>query len=291
MSAINGISACRVTLMFEDAAFAWSETYWCNATDITLAQARAAAMLPLRNQLSSTPTTMLGARISKDNVFRDSLFLDAVGLQVGLGIVSPVDEPRAGERPYSVILLRGESGSLYRKSMYLGGVPSSLIIDPVGPVLDPAWAKAYRRWIALLSDGLSQWGFKARLKAPDTTPEVHVATASAVGGQYVVTTIGDAQVAVNQFIAVRNVQYFQISGKPTPLPNGYFQVVSVADVAGGKAYTLGPIFNLVTKPGSGFASRAIWGFVPFSTLIVKGETHRKRGVRSGRPLGRRPTRA
>lgn len=291
MSKIPPIHAMRVTFVLEDSAFSWSETYWNSTAEFGTAQTLADSMFVARDKLMASTPTLIGYRLSLDDVFRDSLF--SVRSEIFKRTrATPVNILKgAAERPYSVINTRWESGTLYRRMTAWGGVPEEVILDPVGPVFGPEYQRAFDAWKKILEDSNNTWGFKCRLKGlADGAPELAIKSLSydAVTKLLTVTTFEDLSIVTGQRIVTRAIKYGKALGPPTPRPNGIF-FLQAQTGAPTFTYTFGPFENLYQLSG-GFISKGLWNFKQITNVKPVGETHRKRGVRSFRPLGRRPTR-
>jgi hypothetical protein len=276
----------RATFLMEHGKISWSETHWHTVPDsgigLDLVLGDAVSLGHLRCGLFGTDLTpdgtpkMPAIRVSFDDTFRDSLLSTATA---GNELADAKGEGAAPpEVPWSVILLRLESSSLYRKNLYLSGVPQLTIIDPPGPQMVAPFQKAFNAWKKELLSG--RWGFKVRSKDPAISPEnpVLFVTSAGTPPELVIAPIPPGTVVGDQLI-IRGGRY---SSGPA-VNHGTF-VVSKIDA--GTAQLMGAPFQ-GGYTGGMFVRKLKYVVVPYTDVIVRGETHRKRGVRSGNaPLGR-----
>jgi hypothetical protein len=307
----------RCTFFIRDGRFEWTETYYATALNLPLDQVMNAArsLADVRTQLMANyvgdTTGKLGVsleeiRVSQDDVWRDSLVDKTKGRQGGLGIY-----PKPGtfavrpERPYSVLLCRsdgnqGADQGVYRRVLYLGGIPTNVIQDPDNPgiLTPPAFSQNFEAFKRELIGPPAFWGFKVRAKglpAPEYAINKVVSPPGLTSCDITVPLAQfiDPTVVVNQpYLIIRNCKFVPTdktlngthSYNKTPDPANPGQFLPFT-------WTINKAHPLGTYQGTGRVRQLVYQVVPFQTLIPDAETHRKRGGRSNLPLGRSLKRA
>jgi hypothetical protein len=157
----------RVNLIFQGAFQGWTETYFCLSAATPDAAVNAAVvangLCDKRAELLAVPNNLIGVRASDDEINRDSI--------VRLFNL-PYRGAWTGSAPvFNTLTCRMEATSLFRRSIYLRGIPSE-IVSPTngGYVATPAWSTSFNNWRNLLLNPNFIWGLKRLDKtAPKTT--------------------------------------------------------------------------------------------------------------------------
>jgi hypothetical protein len=295
---------CRATFFLEDGAYAWTETHYVigsppNLTEPlkiarTLADARTMLLPTYSGDMGpGGGPQMTELRVSFDDVWRDSLIDPNVKRgSPGAKYNKELEEdpnPRP-EVPYSTALIRLQAGSLYRRSMYMSGVPQKIIIDPNGPFAgnDAAWLSAFNKYKKLLAGDGTNWGFKVALKTGDGVTEKFITGVQIAAGLVTLT------------IPNHNFPLLNPDGSfPTVIIRGAKLTPSRPTFGGRHIYTVidanhisVPVtgLNAALVESAGIARPLIYQVKTYTSCDLVGQTHRKRGVRSGRPLGRSKSR-
>jgi len=275
----------RLTIFFEDGKYGWSESHFYRApvTDLHQVINDGVILARARADLLGTGPTINELRASFDDVFRDS-FINVFNpplqttLFAGGGSVPP---EVTSDLPYSVTLLRLESGANYRRSLYLSGVPDAYQLDP-NAQYGAQWETNFGLWADQLADDpvnqtTGLWGFKALQRPPDV-PTFPI-TGITFGLPTIITAVGNT-FTVGQRIHIRLVK--QTPKKPSV--NGFW-------------YVLAKTGDQVTLANSSFAGEAYLGggivydaqtyaIKPYTDVRIVRETHRKRGRPFDCPHGR-----
>jgi hypothetical protein len=304
----------RCTFFFRDGLFSWTETYYyvAAAPDLKTVLPAAIALGKQRTALIATngpdvdgnaPSTagpdLEEIRVSFDDTWRDSLitFDCARGGPQGTYPAAGQNWLSNAEAPFAVYLLRCEGGPLYRRSLYLSGVPSGIFGDPnkPDPTNNPTWNKAFQGFVRLLTGGL--WGFKVRVRDQGLgieKPVVNVQGVALPPDQETVTvtvnghgySVFDAANNRNR-VVIRNTKY-STKGR---FANGTNYIQTVVDANNFTITVPQSQFPVGHYTGGGFCRLLVYALEPFTNVQVVAETHRKRGGRSLLPLGRSRNRA
>lgn len=276
----------RFTMFFEYRKYGWSEThYWAKAATEHSAILFAGQLLAeKRLQMCAPGVKLTYLRVSDDDIRRDSLAAPAdlspqiAGAGKQLAVVDVDDPANLPDFPYSVVLLRGESGPLYRKNIYISGLRDEWQ-NVLGVANMPAgWLKGYGAYKVELLDN---WGFKVSSRNAVNNPLrpiTHVAgpapfTVSVANHGYAdgdkVTVVG-----VKQAVAAGGARPARINGtwRIAVVDNNAFKLIGTD---GTPAYLSG-----------GLAQRRVDEVVGYTAIKVRGFTHRKRGRPFDSPRGR-----
>jgi len=255
-----------MTMFFRDHAYGWSETHWGNASFDSLGELKLIgpnlwkARAALLGFDPGDPDPQLTyVRYSDDSLKGDSLIETPLAGGSSVGGKLTAGDP--AEVPYSVILLRGESTSLYHKMFYLSGIPDSVIVDPPGPVQPPE----FQRRMTAYFNVLKQF-FAWRGKQKGQPGQVKAITGIGGANNNVITC------PAHGFLTGAGVLIQGCSPKYPAL--GYHTIT----VTGADTFSL----NGVIEPGyvyqnGGTATLKITGLLPYTNVVIRGETHRNRG--------------
>lgn len=273
----------RVDFFFLSDSNPWSERYYCvGVNNHKDALTRGEDLGRFRTRMLAGPrndVVLDVIRISDDQLDGDSLVSTKYSIPPESGYNNNLVTPR--EVPWSVLLLRAESGVLYRKSIYLGGVPQVEVPDPYpgNLLLDAAFLRAYAAFKQELTRP-NKWGFKCIREPGDGLAAKPVRGAAIVGGKLVLE-VDTAGLAQGQLL---NVRRFRRSGGTVGI-NGQKQIAKVVDAT-----------HLILANTAANATFTRLGEIypylqivkPITSLQVVGPTHHKRGVKGDyAPRGRR----
>jgi len=270
----------RMTMFFRDHAYGWSESHWGNAAIGSVGDLKA-----IGPQLWKARAALLGfdpgdpdpqlvyVRYSDDSIKGDSLIETPIA--GGGAIAGKITAGDPAEVPYSVILLRGESTSLYHKMFYLSGVPDSVIVDPPGPIQPPAFSKALTAYFTVLKAFFAWKG-----KAKGVPGQIKAITG--IGGA------GDNVISCPAHGFVTGALVLIQGCNPKYPVTGYHAITVLTP----DSFSL----NGVTAPGyvyinAGTATLQVGGLFPYTNIVVRGETHRNRGRPFPFVRGRRKVKA
>lgn len=293
----------RATFFFSDGAYSWTETYYMLGAydDLSLPEANAKKLADLRTMmLPSYSGDFMAAgggpsldelRVSFDDVWRDSrIRVDTRRGAPGAKYNKELEEEslERPEVPYSTVLVRLEAGDKYRRPLYMSAVPQRIIRDPAGPQTraDPAWHKAWVNFEKELVKADGVWGFKVALKNGDGVVEKPIQNVVYAGNTATVQCQGHGLPATD------------VDGNPpTCIIRGVVNSPRQKGCNGRRLYTIvnGNTFTVqfdpvgndpVTYVKGGLVRLLKYEVRKITAIDAVGQTHRKRGVRSGRPLGR-----
>jgi len=126
----------RCTYFFTGGNYGWSETYFKVDTDIPTVVPKALALGIARRAILTPQFTVIGYRLSVDDVFRDAkLVLSGAGIGAGQ---YPSTTPEESKEAFEALLCRLETADFkHRRQLYVRGVPE-VVSDPYGNFLQVA---------------------------------------------------------------------------------------------------------------------------------------------------------
>lgn len=151
----------KVNLIFEQDKAGWSET-WYNTAGVTIEDVSERLVIPLataRQNLCAKTCKIVHARLSDESINGDGVFPKVLAI-VGATTLSVLGDP-----PFSGLVCRSESTSLYRKSTTLRGLPQGLMVeDWKDTPIYPAWKKRFDVWSKILTTVDNGWSLRVREK-------------------------------------------------------------------------------------------------------------------------------
>lgn len=259
----------------------WTESlYVTSYANPTTALPRAKELGNLRVLMLGSGVTWLSVRCSDVSIAGDSAF--SAGLaNPGIGGIynttynSELSTPSAtvADFPWSSILLRMNSGHLYRRPYHLSGNPDGIQFDNDLIVQSPTWITAFRNWRNEIVTGSADWAIRVRSK------DTEIPWKQVTGFVQETQTITVA----NHGYTVGNEIRFRGRGF-NPKPLGVFIVTTVVDVNSFKVDRLitgplGPQLEQVRKIS--------YIFSKINGIEQVGYTEKKRGGLSQAVRGRR----
>jgi hypothetical protein len=290
--------APRVTMFFVDGISGWSESHYdCSAANLSQALLNAMAILvPARTNLLSSGPWLQYVRTSYDNVYRDSQvsYVAPPGMLLNKVTNNPAWFQNLTNLDFVTMLLRGVGGDLYRKSIYVSGVPVPQESDVTPPVLDANIVAAFINYERVLTGSQGAitpvYGFPIWQRDQITFP-LHPITAFANIAPWTITCpghglpIGGPPPAGTR-VWIFNAKYLPVL--PKQKINGPWLVSSVID-----ANTL-TLLNFSIQPGTVVQNASLQvqmkNIITYKSLILENFTHRKRGRPFDSPRGRSRTR-
>lgn len=288
----------KCTIFFTDGKYGWSESLW-NSSQTTLDRVleKGITLARKRLPLCGAGPQVPYIRVSDESQYRDSLIetLNLVtikpdGTQATQGtqggtqptFIAPVLKPLTGidasDRPYSAILVRNESGTLYRRLMYLRGCPDSIIVDPIGPTPTKAWYDGFIQWAAELIAG--QWRFKVLSREPTNQPKPITGIFPQAAAEARIKSAGHGLAVLNE------VRVFNCKGVG-PLPKGIYSVSSIVDADNFTLVNYKPDIGTISYFGGGKYILRTSVYAPITNTLIRGQTSRKTGRPFDSPRGRR----
>jgi len=290
--AIPPTTATRAQLFFNDGRMEWSEIYWKPpGTDINAALADAVtALAPVRVQLLAKGVQLSEIRVSVDNVFRDSLIDTSYanwgrgdpGQQLyNLGLAA-CPKPAA---PTTCLRMREESSPIYRRIMFLSGIPDAVVIDQgnwnAANMGCPPWNIAMQNWIGYLADPATSWGFVVTVNPVMHQSVVTGATRTNPSDPITVTTADNIPwVSVGRTFTIHNARN---SGSCLKL-NGRHVVASMP--APNSVTYFDPTSGPVCYAFNGLLESVDLTWAKINHIIPDGFSIRKRGAAELAPRGR-----
>lgn len=283
----------RLTMFFTDGKTGWSESHMdVKSPDLTTAVTVASNVLgPARQSLMADGPWLQYLRASYDDTFRDAqvIYLPPPPLD-------PLNPNRFTNNPFykgqesgvawTVALCRGVGGDLYRKQIYVSGLPFIDESDINNPLNDPVFVAAFQQYRLVLTQG---YGFPIWRKDIQTFPLRPITAINP--GPPITLTIPNHGVpnppAPGSRGFISKAHYYS----PNKIKfNGPWGIAQVVD-----ANTL----ILANFPPPGVQFQWVYGYFQlqqkdvqnYTDVIVERFTHRKRGRPFDSPRGRSRTRA
>lgn len=290
----------RMTVFFSLGKAEWTETHWLPQSN-TLQDAVPLALTfaKQRSKLLGTNTKMSKIRLSFDGIFRDSLLVGQDNIPSnpqGLAVVAAGGaqvqkaEDLVSDIPNVCVIVRAEAGELRRKTIYLGGNPDALAggnwpDTDINPGL-AWWGKAFSEFSkSVINLGCGYIGRKVQPKITQVIKFQGDATPPLMYGALVGNgSLGGAP-TVGTYMQLRG---FSVKAGAQKI-NGRYQLAEVSVVGNDQLFMLRNSLNIDPS------AVVKWGtieiveseFLAYSALLPQYIHTRKRGGRTGLPLGRR----
>lgn len=276
----------RLTTFFTAGNTGWTETHYD-----TLAPSLASAVAAYTNIVVPRRMAMLAAgpwlqfiRASYDDTFRDSQVFELPPPNKINGIYysNPTWKTVIAGVAWTAALCRGQSGDLYRKQVYLSGGPFS--DDYLGnpPNADPAFTQAFAAWASALVSG--QYGFPVWQRDVQTFPIKTIVNIGPAPTYTLTIPNHGFTTGPGKKVYLSKMTWLAAAGIARWKANGPYPIVSIpsADtvVLGNFQIPLGVVWI------SGFAQFQQKTVVPYTSMVLEGFTHRKRGRPFDSPRGR-----
>lgn len=278
---------------------AWTETHWHSQTN-TLAAAvdDTTTLATTRVGLLGKQSVLTGIRLSFDGVYRDSLLIDPAAIPVPKGQLAisapanpqaPAVDTLSSDTPNVDIVIRMEGGERRRRTCYLGGNPDAVVTGPFLPKgIDPSvawWSKNLVKWQAIMTSGV--WGFMAR----NIDPPVGVVKGfqgNAVPPTMMGIIVGNGTMGPVPFNPQIQLRNFQVQPGAPKINGKYWVSGDPTAIDGNQLWMLLDSLNLVENNvvKAGTAEFVQWTWQKYTSADVEYAHTRKRGGRSGLPLGR-----
>lgn len=286
----------RCTHFFTAGYYSWTESFWFTGLNqlsdgikpaVNLANARA-ALLGFGAQLNEV-------RLTTDLSTRQVLYVE----EGTFSSVSKFDNSQPGittsDEPYSAIIVECQSTDNYTKIVYLSGYPDGVITVggeiPLNVGIGPAWLALFQKWGRVLKANGAGW--RSKIKAGGQG-----GSAAIIGVQVNALPPGEVGVLVGpNFQAVPPGTLVQISGANRILGRAAHQLNDnwyISSVVPATTPVAGTIYYLRGSQGVDISQLTKYGTLALiayqvravDTVETNSVTHRKRGVRTARPLGR-----
>lgn len=252
----------RTTFFFTNLRSGWSETFYsATATSLQTALDNSIVLADKRIGCISGPAALNYIRVSDDEVLRDSLIsIPSDRGRYNKDLVDPADAP------FSAVLVRLQSGPLYRRPWYLRGMPDNVITGGGEYTPSAQWRGLLNALTIELISG--RWALKAVNKVPPPSLTTAAIPLIPFPGQWSFTFPGAVPFTPGSRARVSGARV-------TKALNGVWRVVSSA----GNLLTL---FR-ADAPASGTWEPTIavkqlnYQLFPIDQAVVRGGTHRIQG--------------
>jgi hypothetical protein len=275
----------RVTMFFQDIEAGWSESHHdMLSTSLTAAISLAkTALIPQRTNLLAAGPWLKYIRASYDDTFRDAqVFFNPPGFsKYG---VPPFDnnpqwDNNESADSWNAALLRGISGDLYRRQVYISGIPAYLMTDFNDPFGDAILVGAFLTYKETL---VANYGFPVWQRDIQTYPlkSISFIAPSTVYGWVLTVPNHGFSLANGQRIFLSKSKYYGQKFKYNG-PYGLAAIIDQNTIA--LANFNPPVGNVYL---AGYAQQQLKGTVPYTDMLLERFTHRKRGRPFDSPRGR-----
>lgn len=297
----------RCTMFFQLDANGWSETHWnIAASDLVTARNDLLELVKKRLAIAGHGVRLIGGRVSRDGVFRDSKVLDlspvgAVPFKVKATDYNgnQIGQGWDAEDMATCVLARGESMEDRRKSLYLSGIPDGMIAtgeDDLNYNAVPGWVVNWEAYRDLLKTPI--WGFRTRVRPADdvnATPKAVTgwqveAAAPLRVGFIVADGQAGADYTIGQKVQLRN---FTMRQRVYRTINGVYTVGAVTDDSSNNRHiyflngTENRDPNTFLAPGT--IERVLYNSYRYDDVVLLRKGRRKRGRPFNLPPGRLTT--
>lgn len=278
----------RLTFFIKTPSRTISESHWYSIANADLATVSAAgnALAGKRAACLAGGAEMIAMRVSLEKVYKDSLVST---LTLGFTDTGFAPENMGND----ALVISCQSGTLYRKVFFLGGIPDdvvangTLVPSPPAPSTSGAWGKNFRGYLNWLQGGGGPgqaWGFLA-LQKGDSAPRIPILSMLQNVGPstLTVTTNGNHMLAAGDVVRISRYPYANIN-------QPFNQLWYVATVPTPSTYTVSGWVTSGTAPittgAGGWSWKQIRDVVPYTQVQFDSINTRKRGARAFLPLGR-----
>lgn len=276
----------RITMFFTDGTYGWSESHYdITAQDLTTAVNRANTVLvPARTALLAAGPWLKYLRASFDDTFRDAqvIFtpqppLNAANRYINAPYWTTLDSGYV----WNVALLRGVGGDLYRKQIYVSGIPYPDLDDTATPQGDSKLLAGFQFYSNALV--LGNYGFPVWARDVQTYPLRQITA--------MVSTINGTQITVPNHgflnqpgyrIYLSKIKYLYTSKLKINGPYLVGQIVDANNVI--LAGLNVPVANFTFI--AGYAQQQKKDIAAYQSVLLERFTHRKRGRPFDSPRGR-----
>lgn len=281
----------KVTIFFLDPGtrLSWSESYYPMSLQTTDACIEPAVNLAnARTNLNAATIQTINVRISNEAIQRDAYLFTSPknGLIQTSNDDALVQDNTPAEVPYSTVLVREQSTSLYHAQRYLSGIADAVITDPPGPKLVNQFGNSWNTFKNLLM-GLGKgkllgqmWGMLVQSKqAADTVPaQLQTIT---FAGSVATMTLNGVFVAPGDVIRIYGAKWAAPAGNP-----GNMMVLTANQATGVVTAQVSGSGAGILWLGGGRVQRLRRILAAYTDIYRRGETHRKRGGRFFLPAGK-----
>jgi len=111
----------RTTWFFKLGGYGWTENFHSTITDVNALVTRVETLAPYRKALLAQDAQLVAVRISDDDIFRDSVFLQNPPIY-GQGTYPGTSDPA-----FTSLLTRWDASNVTRKNLYLRGIQDDLV--------------------------------------------------------------------------------------------------------------------------------------------------------------------
>lgn len=203
----------KCNLFFGQGTYGWSETYYREEESYNACLEALDKLREKRIALLAKGASCIGSRVSDDAFQNDGQVLEPPNVPV-----EQVNDPNeAGvDQPWTCLLLRLQAGPVYRRQLYIRGIPDEAVAFPFkqaeNTVIGKKWWTRMRGFTSLLT---TSWRLKTMKRVGVGFNGTQLITVvPGVGlGTYVLTLTADVGVAPNSLIHLyRNARQSQWNG-------------------------------------------------------------------------------
>lgn len=289
----------RVTMYFSAGYYSWTESWWLSASDFKAAAKPAQLMASFRAPLLGFGARLDEVRLTTDMATRQVYFLPPDSFARTGRFDDSIPGITTADEPYSAVLVKVTSVDGYEKISYLSGFPDGIVtvgdVVPATKDVGPLWLQLFNGWKAEMRAVQARWRSKTRQQVAGTeAPIIGIQINALPPGEVgVITAAGFPALPAGEELQIKGAS--RISGPNPRQLNGNWFVSSSMPVT---SPVPGNIFYLRHSQAVdvsqliryGTLSAIDYEYRTFDDATIDSATHRKRGVRTGRPLGRSKTR-
>lgn len=286
----------KVTFFFSLGFYSWTETLWLqNFATLQGGQSQAVALAGFRAALLGTGATLDNIRITSDATLRQAYYVPSNLFPHAGNWAGQVAGITTADVAYSCVVIRCNDVNNYAKLIYLSGQPDGITITGgqviPGTGVGVQWLTYFLAWVARLAGGAWSWRYKIPAKLGGISANIIGVSVNALPPGEIGVLVAPGAPAFQAGEEVQITGANRILGRNARQFNGLWFISSVAVVS---LPTPGTIYYLRGSQGVdisqltklGVLNSISFGYRFISNATPEELTHRKRGVRTARPLGR-----
>jgi hypothetical protein len=266
----------QMTAVFNQGKAGWSETWYCTVSNHEAALTKLKATLPLRQGLLGGGASIEYIRVSDVAIRGDSQVQQLTNWAISTS-------PTGADEPWDGVYVRCEAGPLYRRQMFLRGIPD-VWAGPAGafpgaPPLNADMTQAVKKW----STRAINEGYQLRCtdkEGAGATKTPIDALAADPQGRTTITCAANLG-AVNDRFIISNYE-----GEDRKLLNGVHKILAKA----GNVYTFKLKFATLEDPSDNTGGQArpqVIVYKPLEAVEIIRMAKRSTGRAFFLPVGRR----
>jgi hypothetical protein len=286
----------RATFFFSLGFYSWTESWWLTGlTNLQAAVAPSIVHANARVALLGYNASLDNIRLTNSDAVRQVLYVPPNSFTHTPSLGAVVLGVNTADEAYSCVVIRCTNVDGFTKFVYMSGYPDGVAIT--GQVVVPTfgvgvqWQAAFNTYASMLINNNWNWRYKIPAKAIGVAQNIIGIQVNALPPGEVGILLAPGAPVFQPGDEIQITGATRIQGRAARQLNGFWTVASVLVTA---LPTPGTLYYLRGSQGVdttqlmklGTAGLIDFGYRKVAVAIPEEETHRKRGVRTARPLGR-----